>query len=591
VDVSPQKSGQIKVFEANCEDERITPTSYPAYIPVVCNSSNVKLQAIPASGYEFERWIKPSGITWFEMPDNIGVIGSMFEPMSVTAVFSYVGGGTELSLTVDVNPDTGNKIKVNNVTPTSYPDTSYKDPNTNVTLEAIPALGYEFVSWSGGLSGSNNPEYIIITSDMTVTANFTATGGEPDLSLTVDVSPKIGGKIKVNGSSPGSYPYTTGPYPVDTEVSLEAIEAPGYQFDSWSGNLTGDSNPSSITITSYKTVTANFLFTGDSEVFLYFPHIASNIDGWETEICVISTSDDEETPLIGTFKAYDNSGNSVSKDIEVILPSRVRREIIVGEAFVGSEDIGYIVFETYSDAIVGYTKFYIEGQYRVAVPAVSDSEINTSDIYISHIASDSNWGTGVSFLNTTSAPKEFSIEFDNGETKTVSLAANGHKAFTIRSLFGGEAQPGIQSGVIKDAGGVIGLELFVNNPRNWMSGILLKDDTTTSIYYPHTASNDGWATGIVAYNPSDIACDITITPYSAAGYALTSTTDVSIAGKGKYFGTVSALDFPADTAWFQIDATSPITGFELFSRTDQLGGYTGVNISGREGIFPKIEKA
>ncbi|MCD6353394.1 MAG: hypothetical protein J7M06_04200 [Proteobacteria bacterium] len=495
-------------------------------------------------------------------------------------------------LTVDVSPNNGNNIKVSYQIPESYPATIPKSKLSNVRLEAIPApgSGYEFIRWSGDLTGSNNPGYIYMDSNKTVTAIFSSSGGEPDLSLTVDVSPKIGGKIKVNGSSPGSYPYTTGPYPVDTEVSLEAIEAPGYQFDSWSGNLTGDSNPSSITITSYKTVTANFLFTGDSEVFLYFPHIASNIDGWETEICVISTSDDEETPLIGTFKAYDNSGNSVSKDIEVILPSRVRREIIVGEAFVGSEDIGYIVFETYSDAIVGYTKFYIEGQYRVAVPAVSDSEINTSDIYISHIASDSNWGTGVSLLNTTLAPKTLTIEFDNGETETVSLTANEHKAFTIRSLFGGEAQTGIQSGVIKDAGGVIGLELFVNNPRNWMSGILLKDDTTSSIYYSHTASNDGWATGIVAYNPSDIACDITITPYSAAGYALTSTKDVSIAGKGKYFGTVSALDFPADTAWFQIDATSPITGFELFSRTDQLGGYTGVGISGTEGVFAKIEK-
>jgi len=56
-----------------------------------------------------------------------------------------------------------------------------------------------------------------------------------------------------------------------------------------------------------------------------------------------------------------------------------------------------------------------------------------------------------------------------------------------------------------------------DNDLNWMSGILLKDDTTTSIYYPHTASGGGWATGIVAYNPADIACDITITPYSVAG--------------------------------------------------------------------------
>jgi len=228
----------------------------------------------------------------------------------------------------------------------------------------------------------------------------------------------------------------------------------------------------------------------------------------------------------------------------------------------------------------------------VAIPAIPDSEINTGDIYILHIASGGDtypWHTGVSILNTTSLPKTLTIEFDNSETKTVELLANEHKAFTIRSLFGGAAQPGIESGVIKDASGVIGLELFTNNDLNWMGGILLKDDTATNIYYPHTASEDGWKTGIVAYNPSDIDCTIIITPYSAAGDALTPATDTIVA-KAKYIGVVSALGLPADTAWLQIEATSPITGFELFSRTDQLGGYTGVGISGTTGVFAKLEK-
>jgi len=322
---------------------------------------------------------------------------------------------------------------------------------------------------------------------------------------------------------------------------------------------------------------------------LYFPHIAS-ISTWETEICVINTSDTQT--INGVFKAYSDAGVLVSEiDVVDLLPHG-RREITVGDEFASPANIGYIIFESDSDDVIGYTKFYVEGQYRVAVPAVSDSEINTGDIYISHIASGGDtypWHTGVSILNTTSLPKTLTIEFDNGETKTVSLLANGHKAFTIRRLFGGEAQTGIKSGVIKDAGGVIGLELFTNNARNWMSGILLKDDTTTSIYYPHTASKNGWSTGIVAYNPADTPCDITITPYSAAGDALTPATD-TIGAKAKYIGVVSRLGLPADTAWLQIEATSPITGFELFSRTDQLGGYTGVGISGREGIFAKVEK-
>jgi hypothetical protein len=57
-------------------------------------------------------------------------------------------------------------------------------------------------------------------------------------------------------------------------------------------------------------------------------------------------------------------------------------------------------------------------------------------------------------------------------------------------------------------------------------------------------------------------------------------------------GMVQDLDLPEGTAWFRIVASSPITGFELFGTNDgnQLGGYTGVGISGTDGVFAKTEK-
>jgi sugar lactone lactonase YvrE len=66
-----------------------------------------------------------------------------------------------------------------------------------------------------------------------------------------------------------------------------------------------------------------------------------------------------------------------------------------------------------------------------------------------------------------------------------------------------------------------------------------------------------------------------------------------IAGKGKYIGAVSQLSLPAQTAWFKIDSTSPITGFELFGTTDgnQLAAYAGGGGTGtKSGVFAKIEK-
>ena len=181
------------------------------------------------------------------------------------------------------------------------------------------------------------------------------------------------------------------------------------------------------------------------------------------------------------------------------------------------------------------------------------------------------------------------IEFDDGTIKTKTLAGNEHNAFMIRHLFGGQSQPNIHCGVIKDASGIIGQELFASGVSNIMSGILLNGDTTTTVYYPHTASENGWGTGIQAYNPSATDCGITITPYTEAGVVLTPVED-TILGKKQYADLVSRLGFPVDTAWLKIDAASPITGFELFANTNILAGYTGVGITGTEGIFAKLEK-
>ena len=81
-------------------------------------------------------------------------------------------------------------------------------------------------------------------------------------------------------------------------------------------------------------------------------------------------------------------------------------------------------------AVQGYTKFYQAGIYRAAIPAVK--EVNTSDIYISHIDSGAQWWTGVSLVNTTSATKELTITFNNGQSRNITLNANEHRAFTIR---------------------------------------------------------------------------------------------------------------------------------------------------------------
>ncbi len=52
------------------------------------------------------------------------------------------------------------------------PDKPYYDLNDAVQLTAVPSDGGEFVNWDGDLTGSNNPETIIMTKNSSVTAHF-----------------------------------------------------------------------------------------------------------------------------------------------------------------------------------------------------------------------------------------------------------------------------------------------------------------------------------------------------------------------------------------------------------------------------------
>ena len=104
--------------------------------------------------------------------------------------------------------------------------------------------------------------------------------------------------------------------------------------------------------------------------------------------------------------AYSNAGGAPVETKAVTLGAHGRRQIIVASEFTNHTGIGYIVFDTTSDTVKGYTKFY-KGGYRVAIPAVR--EVNTSDIYVTHIASDAEWWTGISLVNTTAAAKILTI--------------------------------------------------------------------------------------------------------------------------------------------------------------------------------------
>jgi hypothetical protein len=97
------------------------------------------------------------------------------------------------------------------------------------------------------MSGSSNPDTIIMDSDKTVNVYFT----QYQYTLTITISPSGAGTVTKN---PNQSTYTYG-----TVVTLTANANVGYHFDHWGGAISGSANPTTITMYGNRAVTAYFV--------------------------------------------------------------------------------------------------------------------------------------------------------------------------------------------------------------------------------------------------------------------------------------------------------------------------------------------
>jgi uncharacterized repeat protein (TIGR02543 family) len=131
---------------------------------------------------------------------------------------------------------------------TKAPDQATYTEGTKVTLTPEAEDGWSFVSWSGDASGSVSPLEVTMDSDKTIIATF----AEPPNIYTLTVNTVGSGSVT---KIPDQTTYVAG-----TVVSLTPVAAAGWQFSGWSGDLTGNANPATITMEGgHKIVTATFV--------------------------------------------------------------------------------------------------------------------------------------------------------------------------------------------------------------------------------------------------------------------------------------------------------------------------------------------
>lgn len=129
---------------------------------------------------------------------------------------------------------------------------------TLVPITATPDAGWQFDGWSGDVANAGSPATTTtVDADKTITANFSQIATP---TPTPTATPTVY-TLTMSVSGSGSTDPAIGPHDFveGTVVAISATPDPGWQFDSWTGDVaSAGSAMTTTTMDADKTITANF---------------------------------------------------------------------------------------------------------------------------------------------------------------------------------------------------------------------------------------------------------------------------------------------------------------------------------------------
>ena len=143
------------------------------------------------------------------------------------------------TLTVTANPTEGGTVS---------PTNGQYESGDVATVTATPNAEYVFEKWTGGVTGTSSSVSVTMNGNKSVVANFI----KKQYPLTINIEGE--GTVTETVIKQGlATDYNSG-----TIVELTAVPKDGWEFEEWSGDLTGSENPKQVTIDKAKTVNVKF---------------------------------------------------------------------------------------------------------------------------------------------------------------------------------------------------------------------------------------------------------------------------------------------------------------------------------------------
>lgn len=258
--------------------------------------------------------------------------------------------------------------------------------NDQVSASILVPEHYIFTGWTGDLTGTANPAAFTVDKNYSIGATVTIDPANPPAQSTITINQPVGGTITLTPQQPVYYNGAT----VTAQLSVQS----GYQFQGWTGGMSGTTNPTTLVVNGNVTIGATVTEIQVSSTTRTVATVAQFKDA-------LAAMNPGDTVLV-LDGAYNLGGLKVTRGGSALKPILVKSKNLYGAKITGATyfNLSYQSYVTYEGFDInvepGSTIFKMEGCSYVRItrnwmrmPTLTDTQtskwITIGDLWDSEI--------------------------------------------------------------------------------------------------------------------------------------------------------------------------------------------------------------